>query len=529
MSQVSAAPPDPTSRSETKVSRRAADGFANAVLLMLLLTIVQRSAGFIRSVLVCRLLDPTDLGYWNMAKSFLILFAPLVVFGLPGALKRYVAYYRERGQLHAYVRRTNHLTLALTLIGASIVFAFPSKIGWVAFGDDQPTRLMTTIGGTLVLVIAFNYAIELLTALRRINMVSYLQLAHSVVFTVITIGLLLTTELKSEAVIVSYGIASAIVAAIASYDIRLTLRDTDRLAKLDEAAQVSQRRALNGSMWNKVLPFAGGLWIADLLTNLFGNVDRLMIVHMAGDHGFDAMAMIGQYHSSQIIGFLLISLTGMLGSVLLSYLSHDWETGQQDRAKHLMDFSLKLVSLALTAAAACALLAAPLIYSVVLQGKFVEGYNVLPVTMAYCIWFGLVSIAHNYLWCRERAILVSLSVMAGLIINAGLNFWWLPLWGLNGAVASTAVANVVTLGIVIWMCHQLGLRYRWGTLVACMMPATLCLGGIGALASLTIVLLLGLQGQWLFSQSEKQRLHRLLNDKLFKYLPLRFTHPSPKT
>ena len=78
----------PSDTSDASPSRTAmvADSLASAVVTMFLLTIVQRGTGFLRSVLVCRFLSPEELGYWNMAKSFLVLAAPLDCFGIAGGL-----------------------------------------------------------------------------------------------------------------------------------------------------------------------------------------------------------------------------------------------------------------------------------------------------------------------------------------------------------------------------------------------------------------------------------------------------------
>ena len=246
--------------------------------------------------------------------------------------------------------------------------------------------------------------------------------------------------------------------------------------------------------WHKLAPFAAWYWIADLFGNLFGAIDRLMIVHLADDYGFDGLYMIGQYHSSQIIGVLLIGLTSMFGGVLLSYLSHDWESGQRDKAARTLDFAIKLAALALTVTAAVALLLAPPVYHLVLDNKFVSGFRVLPLTMAYCIWFGLLVIAHNFLWCREKPWLVSATLVFGLSVNVVLNLLLLPRWGLDGAVAATAISNLMALAAVFWLCHLLGMRYSSGTLLAVAAPATLCLGGVSSLVFVALVVVVGWWG-----------------------------------
>ena len=66
------------------------DTLAASVTILLLANIVQRTIGFGRGILFCRWLSPDELGTWEMAYSFLLLAAPIVVLGLPGCFGRYL-------------------------------------------------------------------------------------------------------------------------------------------------------------------------------------------------------------------------------------------------------------------------------------------------------------------------------------------------------------------------------------------------------------------------------------------------------
>ena len=66
-------------------SRLKADTLASSVLLLMLVTVVQRGVGLGRGVLFCRWLTPETLGQWEMVFSFLLLAAPLAVLGVPGS------------------------------------------------------------------------------------------------------------------------------------------------------------------------------------------------------------------------------------------------------------------------------------------------------------------------------------------------------------------------------------------------------------------------------------------------------------
>jgi PST family polysaccharide transporter len=75
---------------QAKEHRLAPDSLATSMVVLLVVSVVQRSVGFGRGMLYMRWLSPEELGQWDMAYSFLLLAAPLIVLGLPGSFGRYL-------------------------------------------------------------------------------------------------------------------------------------------------------------------------------------------------------------------------------------------------------------------------------------------------------------------------------------------------------------------------------------------------------------------------------------------------------
>ncbi len=142
------------------------DTLAAGVVLLLGLTIAQRLVGFVRSVLFCRWLDPDQLGLWDLCFGFLMLAAPLALLGLPGSFGRYVEFYRQRGQLKAFLLRVGGCSAALA-VGASAVVALGNRwFSHLIFGGDHGRELVVLLACGLVLWIAHTVLIALFNALR---------------------------------------------------------------------------------------------------------------------------------------------------------------------------------------------------------------------------------------------------------------------------------------------------------------------------------------------------------------------------
>ena len=108
-----------TDSKSTEKRHLAPDTLAASVTILLVANVIQRSIGFGRGILFCRWLTPDELGTWEMAYSFLLLAAPVIVLGLPGSFGRYLERYRQRGQLRTFLRRTTQWSLALTFVACA--------------------------------------------------------------------------------------------------------------------------------------------------------------------------------------------------------------------------------------------------------------------------------------------------------------------------------------------------------------------------------------------------------------------------
>jgi O-antigen/teichoic acid export membrane protein len=173
---------------------------------------------------------------------------------------------------------------------------------------------------------------------------------------------------------------------------------------------------------------------------------------------------------------------------------------------------LKLASLAMCVGSVVVLFAAPLLFGLAWKGKFAGGLAVLPLTLTYCTWFGISSLAQNYLWCAEKARLGGLAFLVGLILNVGLNLLLLPRLGLAGAALATAAGNLVALAMILGTSCRLGFRLDSGTCILLAIPLVFWFGPWVTLVALAAVGFAAAATDRIFSRDEKQQLLASLLD-----------------
>ena len=91
--------------------------------ILLVANIVQRSIGFGRGILFCRWLSPDELGAWEMAYSFLLLAAPVVVSGVARNLWPLSGTLPTARTARTFLRRATIWTVALTIAGCGLIVA----------------------------------------------------------------------------------------------------------------------------------------------------------------------------------------------------------------------------------------------------------------------------------------------------------------------------------------------------------------------------------------------------------------------
>jgi len=424
-----------------------------------------------------------------------MLAAPLAVLGLPGSFGRYLEYYRFRGQLGVFLRRTTLLCLATGVVAVLLVGGARDWFSKLIFGIPDQSELVVWIAVCLATVIAHNFLVSLFIALRQYRVVNALQFFQSVIFALLSVPLMMVWRCDAVSVVAAFGVATLVS----------SLWSVPWLRRFWTNRAVAPPAAGQRDFWSKLLPFATWVWVTNLVSNLFEVVDRYMIVHCSGLPADQALRQVGCYHSSRLIPLLFVALATLLGSMVTPHLSFDWEAGRRREVSARLNTVLKALVLALLVASTAVLVAGPFVFKVAFENKFSVGLAVLPETLAYCAWFGMFTMAQNYLWCAEKASLSSFALLIGLVLNVALNFVWLPAFGLHGAVWAKIVSNLAAILLVYGFSRWHGMKIDVGTWLLTLAPAALCFGPLAALAVLLVIFIVSLSTTWLFHAEEKRQ------------------------
>ena len=475
------------------------------------MTVAQRAIGFIRTALFCRLLPEGELGQWSLVFSFVMLCAPMAVLGISGSFGRYVEHYLQRGLLRSFFRLTGVAVAGLTVVAVVGMWFGKEWVSWCLFGSVDQTHLLLPALLTLVTTIGYNFFLEAIIALRKIKVASIMSLISSWTFALLGIVLVQFTDYGSRGVVTSFACGNLFAALYAWYVLASEWKHFPKPSVEFDAV----------NLWKKIAPFAFGLWLVNIVTNLFDMVDRYMIVHFAGISAADAQGLVGQYYSSMAVPLLMVSLSTTLGHMVMPYLSKDWEAQRYQAVSDGINLSTKLIGLLLALGSTVTILAAPFLFNVVFDGKYDAGYAVLPLTITFCFWKSIACCTYNYLYCVERTRLMFASLAVGLLANIVLNALLLPALGLMGAALATAISCAVNLLTVNIMSIRHGYRISRGVLWVFAFPLLLTAGASVSAIGMVVLLFICVRTNWCLSRNEQDQMEDILQGLADKVVPAR--------
>lgn len=476
--------------------RLSPETLLSSLVLVLVVNLLQRSIGFGRAVLFCRWLEPEQLGYWEMAFSFLLLAAPLAVLGLPGSFGRYLEKYRQQGSLQLFLRRTTTWTFVLASLTLALMFWRRSDMASLVFGDSQQQELVTWLIACLAVVILHHFLEAVFAGLRMFRVVSAMHFTQSMVFAAVSLSLLCWWRSSGLSILLGYGIACLVsVAGVLTWSAL-------RLERSFEAKGSITHR----EFWPPLMQFAIWVWLTNLLSNVFGVIDRYMILHLGVFDAEQALVQVGNYHTSNLIPVLIISFANILVGAMTPHLSHDWEAGRKNSVSNRVNLTLKLASLAMVGGSVFSLVVGPALFDVAFGDKYAAGLAVMPWTLASCVWFSLLLVAQQYVWCAEKSHRACLPLSIGLLANVALNLLLLPTFGLLGAVAATGLSTLLGLLLQLLVNHRTGMRVHHGTLLMMFAPILLVFGPAVASIGISMLLLLAIARGWVLTAGERRQM-----------------------
>lgn len=369
---------------------------------------------------VSRILLPEGTGKVSFATSLIAYFTMFAQLGIPTYGIRACA--RVRDDRNALTRTAQELLIInLVMTVLSYVGLFLALVFIPRLRSERPLYLLVSLS------MIFN-TIGMEWLYKALEQYTYITI-RSIVFKLVALLAMFVLIHSTQDYVIYGGIT--ILASSAS-----------NLFNFFHARRFISLRPVGGYRFQSHLKAVAVFFAMACASTVYTNLDTVMLGFMTSDE------TVGYYNAAIRIKSILVSIVTSLGAVLLPRASYYVERGEMERFRQITHKALNFVFLA----------AVPMMLYFILfarQGIYLlsgENYagSVVPMQwiMPTLLFIGLSNVLGIQILVplgRERVVLWS--IIAGAVVDVGLNVWWIPRYGASGAAAATSAAELVVLSV----------------------------------------------------------------------------------
>ena len=187
------------------------------------------------------------------------------------------------------------------------------------------------------------------------------------------------------------------------------------------------------------------LFIPTIAIQIYVQLNKTMLGVMIG------ATYSGYYYNSDQVIKMVLSVATALGTVMLPHVAAEFAKGNQEKINELLYKSFDAMSLLCTAmffgVAAVSLRLGPWFYGKGFQ-PVGPAMVIESVVLLVIGWSNVIGT--QFLVPTNRVRPYTMSIIAGSLFNVCANFFLIKAWGLNGAMVSTVLSEIVVTSYQLW-------------------------------------------------------------------------------
>ncbi|MBI5051463.1 polysaccharide biosynthesis C-terminal domain-containing protein [Candidatus Micrarchaeota archaeon] len=227
----------------------------------------------------------------------------------------------------------------------------------------------------------------------------------------------------------------------------------------------------------EVLAFGVVMMSTLLLNVIVQNIDKVMIGSFLGEDGLDDITV---YSFAAAISNLIAIVPVAIATIFLP-LASEKISGKKEELKEITDLSTKWIIMGSLPIMIVFAVFSKEILGMIYGSLYESGAFMLTV-LAIGIFVRCIAIpAGNTLAALRKIEIEFIVTLVAALVNVGLNFWLIPAYGANGAAFASAVALVLSAGLVVYYYSKvtsMRLEFEWKGLLLAGLLATLVTVGL---------------------------------------------------
>ena len=394
-----------------------------------LIRIAGQIMGFIITFIIAHYFGAKGLGDYVLAVIVLRIFVLIAKLGVDTASIRFIAEYASKKQwnnIRLYRGRVSSLLLLSTIFFSITMYVFAPHIANVVGANPFYIRLNSFFILPMVFFI-LNY--QGLRGLKKITEFSFFYWMSRVTFSAIII--LITVQFsRHDNVPIFAFLLGLIIVSILSYFVFF-----NRLKVLEKSNNQSKEYFGTSLGYREILLVSLPLLLAQSGQFIMAWTDKLML------GGFMSAADVGIYDVAfKLSLFVNIALTS-ISSITSPKFAEMYSLGDMKRLRKVVHQATKITFWSTVPIVLGFIVLSPFLLNV-FGDEFKNGFYVLCILSSARLISALTGPAGNLLQMTGREVIFMKILFIGAIINIGLNYYLIPIYGIEGAAFASLISIV---------------------------------------------------------------------------------------
>lgn len=387
----------------------------NNILWLFFDKIIRMGIGVFVLILLARYLGPEQYGLLNYAQALIALFAALSGLGLYGIVVRDLVKYDDKNLLLG-------TAFGLKILSAIFAYALLVLLIYILRPDDELSKYIVIILGLSLL---FNTS-DIIKFWFEANVQSkYTVIVENSVFVVISILKLLMIYYKFS--LLSFVYIFTLEAFLVALFLFIIYIKQSTLSKWK----------FNKTRAKELLKDSWPLIISSIAWIIYTRIDQIMIGQMLGDKE------VGLYSAAIRLSDIANFIPTMIAFSIIPTIIKLRDENRKLYEKKFQDIYYVVISLMIILAIFVSFFSNEIIH--ILYGNdYIKSANVLQIHFWIIIFVALATISGKYLINDSLQKITMNRHIIGILLNIPLNYFMIPLYGIEGAAIASLISLVVT-------------------------------------------------------------------------------------
>ncbi len=378
------------------------------------------------TILIGRYLGAGDLGLYRMTNTLLGIIVMFVALGIPAAVTRYIAYYREEeDKKHLIYSAAIILSLISGGMLATLMYINASSIAGI-FGMEPLSPLMRIVAFAIPFSLLNGVILGYLNGLRQMKRVAVITIIQS------SVMLLVTTTLT-----LFYGIEGAVIGlAVTPVLIFLLLFFMQKDHSITVKAFSDNARTL--------ISFGSRTFLSNAINLVNYKADILMIGF------FLAETDVGVYSIAVMFGQFLWIFPQSIQKITYPLLTEYHSRDQHEQMIGIIDISMKYSCLFLLISSTALFILGPWFTKLIFGPQFLDCIPALNVLLIGIVIYGVTKSIGAIFASIGKVELVYRIPLYSAGLNIILNALLIPEYGILGGAIATSISLITSTALMLY-------------------------------------------------------------------------------